>query len=55
VTLNVFNCKHLSGEPQPIECDEVKWVTLDDIDQYPFPKANSQIIEALKQQAKSSR
>ncbi len=52
VTLNVFKCTHLSGEPQPIECDEVKWVTLDEIDQYPFPKANSQIIDAMKAQAK---
>ncbi|MEM6254661.1 MAG: A/G-specific adenine glycosylase [Cyanobacteria bacterium P01_D01_bin.156] len=48
VTLNVFNCTHLNGEPQTIECDEVKWVTLDEIDDYPFPKANSQIIEAIK-------
>lgn len=53
VTLNVFNCKHLSGEPQPIECDEVKWVTLDEIDEYPFPKANSQIIEAMKKKSES--
>ncbi|MEL7331273.1 MAG: A/G-specific adenine glycosylase [Cyanobacteria bacterium J06560_2] len=52
VTLNVFNCKHLSGKPQTIECDEIKWVTLDEIDQYPFPKANGQIIEALREQAK---
>ncbi|MGB3300138.1 MAG: 8-oxo-dGTP diphosphatase MutT, partial [Phormidesmis sp.] len=52
VTLNVFNCKHLSGEPQPIECDEVKWVTLENIDDYPFPKANSQIIEALRKQVR---
>ncbi len=52
VTLNVFNCKHLSGDPQPLESDEVKWVTLEEIDQYPFPKANSQIIEAIKEQAK---
>jgi A/G-specific adenine glycosylase len=51
VTLNVFNCTHLSGEPQPIECDEVKWVTLAEIDQYPFPKANGQIIEAMRAQA----
>lgn len=55
VTLNVFNCKHLSGDPQPLECDEVKWVTLAEIDQYPFPKANGQIIEALKQQAQTVR
>lgn len=54
VTLNVFNCTHLSGEPQTIECDEVKWVTLDEIDSYPFPKANSQIIEAIKERAQQS-
>lgn len=55
VTLNVFNCTHLSGEPQTIECDEVKWVTLNEIDQYPFPKANGQIIEAIKTQAENSK
>jgi A/G-specific adenine glycosylase len=49
VTLAVHHCRHQSGEPQPIECDEVRWVTLDEIDQYPFPKANVQIIEALRQ------
>jgi A/G-specific adenine glycosylase len=48
VTLNVHLCRHLSGEPQPLECDEICWVTLDEIEQYPFPKANLQIIEALK-------
>ena len=53
VTLNVHHCRHLSGEPQPIECDEVKWVTLDEIEQYPFPKANVVIIEALKEYAAS--
>ncbi|WP_254722004.1 A/G-specific adenine glycosylase [Kovacikia minuta] len=49
VTLNVHHCRHLSGEPQPIECDEIRWVTLNELDQYPFPKANLQIIEALRE------
>jgi A/G-specific adenine glycosylase len=49
VTLNVHHCTHISGEPQPIECDEIRWVTLDTIDQYPFPKANIRIIEALQE------
>jgi A/G-specific adenine glycosylase len=49
VTLIVHYCRHLKGEPQPIECDEVRWVTLEDIDQFPFPKANSQIIAALRE------
>jgi A/G-specific adenine glycosylase len=47
VTLNVHHCRHLSGDPQPIECDEIRWVTLAEIDQFPFPKANVQIIQAL--------
>lgn len=48
VTLNVHHCRHVAGEPQPIECDEVRWVTVDQLDQYPFPKANVTIIEALR-------
>ncbi len=48
VTLNVYLCRYLSGEPKPIECEEIRWVALDELEQYPFPKANSQIIEALK-------
>ena len=48
VTLNVYHCRHTSGEPQPIECDEIRWVTLDEIDKFPFPKANEQIIAALR-------
>ncbi|HEY9597763.1 MAG TPA: 8-oxo-dGTP diphosphatase MutT, partial [Cyanophyceae cyanobacterium] len=48
VTLRVHHCRYLTGTPQPIECDEIRWVTLDEIDQYPFPKANTQIIAALR-------
>ena len=48
VTLNVYHCRYLSGEPQPLECDEIRWVTLDEIDQFPFPKANEKIIAALR-------
>ncbi len=48
VTLNVFHCRHVGGEPQPIECDEVRWVEVSELEQFPFPKANGQIIEAIK-------
>jgi A/G-specific adenine glycosylase len=47
VTLNVHHCRHINGEPQPIECDEVRWVNLHELEQFPFPKANVRIIEAL--------
>jgi A/G-specific adenine glycosylase len=49
VTLNVFHCLHLSGQPQPLECDEIRWVEVDELEQFPFPKANGEIIDALKQ------
>ena len=49
VSLTVHHCRYLTGEPMPIECDEIRWVTLDEIDQFPFPIANAQIIAALRQ------
>ncbi|MEM9542217.1 MAG: A/G-specific adenine glycosylase [Cyanobacteria bacterium P01_E01_bin.42] len=48
ITLNVHYCQYLGGEPQAIECQEIRWVTLDELDQFPFPKANTRIIEALR-------
>jgi 8-oxo-dGTP diphosphatase len=49
VTLTVHHCRHLSGCPLPIECEEVRWVTVNELDQYHFPPANTQIIAALRQ------
>jgi A/G-specific adenine glycosylase len=47
VTLNVFHCRYRSGEPQPLECEEIRWVLPEDLHQYPFPVANVKIIEAI--------
>ena len=49
VTLTVHHCRHLAGVPQPLECDEVRWVSVDELDQFAFPEANTQIITALQQ------
>ncbi|MBD2495658.1 8-oxo-dGTP diphosphatase MutT [Nostoc sp. FACHB-280] len=48
VTLTVHHCHLLSGIPQPLECEEVRWVSLDELENYAFPEANGQIIAALK-------
>lgn len=48
VSLHVHMCRYLGGEPKAIASQEIRWVTLDTIDEYPFPKANSTIIETLK-------
>lgn len=48
VTLTVHQCRYISGSPQPIECEEVQWVSLEEINQFVFPKANERIINALR-------
>lgn len=48
VTLTVHQCRHLTGIPQPLECEEIRWVTLDEINQFAFPKANERIIDTLR-------
>lgn len=48
VTLYVHYCQHLSGEPQPIECEEIHWVDPSQMNQYQFPQANAKIINLLQ-------
>ena len=50
VTLHVHWCDYVSGEPQPLECDEIRWVKPEDLNDYPFPKANEHIINAILNQ-----
>lgn len=47
LTLAVYLCEHLAGEPQTIACDQVRWVTIAELRQYQFPEANQEIITAL--------
>ncbi|MDE5093026.1 MAG: 8-oxo-dGTP diphosphatase MutT, partial [Trichodesmium sp. St11_bin5] len=35
--LHVYHCRYLRGIPKAIECDEFRWVTLDEIDRFTFP------------------
>ncbi|MBS0016961.1 MAG: 8-oxo-dGTP diphosphatase MutT [Arthrospira sp. SH-MAG29] len=49
ITLEAYNCTHLYGVPQTLECQEIRWVTLAEIDQFSFPQANQKIIAALRQ------
>jgi mutator protein MutT len=47
VSLHVFECVHLSGEPKAIECQEFKWVKPEDLRLYEFPPPDLEIIELL--------
>ena len=50
VTLNVHHCRYRSGEPQPLECDELRWVAVSELEQFAFPAANVKIIQAIQAQ-----
>ena len=50
VTLIVHRCRYLTGEPKLIRCEEIRWVTLDEINSFSFPKANTKIIKVLQNQ-----
>jgi A/G-specific adenine glycosylase len=44
----VHLCQWLSGEPQPLASQQVRWVAPAELDSYPFPAANARIIAALR-------
>jgi 8-oxo-dGTP diphosphatase len=48
LTLTVHHCQHISGIPQPIESEEIRWVNIGDLNNYQFPAANIAIINALQ-------
>lgn len=47
ITLHAYWCIIREGIPKPKSSTELKWVTLEKIDDYPFPKANKVLIEKL--------
>jgi mutator protein MutT len=51
VHLKFFICKILSGEPQPLDCAAVKWITLAELDAHEFPDADAQLLKQLKKKA----
>ena len=50
VELNVHHCRYLGGEPQLLACDEVRWGTLDVVEQGPCPGATGDVSGALRAQ-----
>lgn len=47
ITMHAWFCTLLSGTPKPKESQEVRWVTREELEQYPFPKANKVLTQKL--------
>ncbi|MDW8065629.1 MAG: A/G-specific adenine glycosylase [Anaerolineae bacterium] len=49
ITLHVFRCRWVGGTLQPIGCADARWVRIQELDRYPFPNTDRQIVERLKE------
>jgi len=47
LTLIVHHCRYKDGEPQLLQCQEIRWSKIEDLHLYSFPEANYQIIDML--------
>ncbi len=47
IIMEVFSCRYLSGDIRLKGPVDFRWITLKEIDQYPFPKANHKFIHLL--------
>ena len=50
MTLYAYHCQLVRGEPQCLECDDLRWVTLDNLDAFAFPVADQKVIASLRNQ-----
>ena len=48
ITLAAYKSTLRSGEPKPLASNELKWVSVQELDTYPFPKANRTLTLALR-------
>jgi len=47
ITLRAVLCDHVRGRARPIQCAAVKWVPVEALSTYAFPRANQKVIAAL--------
>ena len=48
VHLTLFHAAIAEGTPQKLEHNDIRWITVDEIDQYEFCPADEEILERLK-------
>ncbi len=51
ITLHAFSCRLLKGSPQALGVADWRWVSLAEINAFPFPRTDLKIIAALRNQA----
>ncbi|MFO1488795.1 MAG: 8-oxo-dGTP diphosphatase MutT [Verrucomicrobiota bacterium] len=49
VHLKFFRCDWKAGEPQPLDCADLKWIRREELDSYAFPAADARLLTLLKE------
>ena len=49
ITMDVFHCHYRSGEVFLNDAVDYRWITVDQIDQFPFPRSNHKFFPLLTQ------
>jgi A/G-specific adenine glycosylase len=47
ISLHVFECRHLRGEPQALDCADWRWVGPDRLADFAFPVTDQKIIQTI--------
>ena len=55
ISLHVFNCIWLKGEPVPLQRQETRWVMLPELSQLTFPPPDVYVIETLTKRGKTNK
>ncbi len=48
VRLHFYYCTPVAGTPEPIGCQEFRWVPVEELDRYDFPAADRPLIARLQ-------
>ena len=48
ISLYVFECRHLQGEPQALDCADWRWVGPDRLADFAFPVTDQKIIRIVE-------
>ena len=55
ISLHVFNCTWLKGEPVPLQGQKIRWVMLPDLSKLRFPPPDVRVIETLTKRGKTNK
>jgi mutator protein MutT len=47
VHLKFFRCRWRANEPQPLDCLNFKWVSVEELGNYSFPAADARLLQKL--------